>query len=221
MSWVSTERYHHLINLEVNRRLGSLHSARILLHSIDFAEIQPLQRDGRWEDAGRQLTDAAVSLERGGADCALICANTMHEAYDQVAASISIPLLHIADAVGAAIQSSGVGPVALIGTKHTMERNFIRARLADRFQVETIMPNDADRNAIHRIIFEELVKDAFLEKSRLELRRIANSLMKQGAEGLILGCTEFSGALKPGDVDHPVFDTTVLHAHAAVDWALT
>lgn len=220
MSWVSTRTYYQIINDEVNRRLGGLHSASALIHSVDFARIEPLQREGRWDEAGEILASAAVSLQRGGADCALICANTMHEVYERVSDAIEIPLLHIADALGAAIQAAGVRRVGLLGTNFTMEREFLRKRLADRFQVAPMIPGSDDRDVIHRIIFDELVAGIQSDSSRRELDRIVDSLVAEGAEGVILGCTEFSGVIESRDGEIPLFDTTQLHATAAVDWAL-
>ncbi len=219
MSWESTVLYYQTINREVARRLGGLHSGRIQLCSLDFAQVAAGQQANDWDGLARQLGEAAQGLTRAGADCVLIATNTMHKVAPQVQAAIEVPLLHIADATAAAIGRAGCRRVALLGTRYTMEQPFYREHLA-RAGIETLVPEAADRNAVHQIIFDELCRGQVLDRSRQTLQAIVERLTRQGAEGVVLGCTELPLLLGPADVPLPVFDTTTLHALAAVDFAL-
>lgn len=220
MSWESTADYYRLINRGVAERRGGLHSAPILLHSFDFARIAELQRAGDWPGAGSVLADAAAGLERAGATALLICANTMHHVAEQVQAAVGIPLLHIVDPTGEALLAAGVRRAALLGTRYTMEFPFWRERLAARFGVETITPDEDDRATVHRVIYDELCRGMILDESRNEYLRIIERLRGRGAEAVILGCTEIALLIRPGEAPIPDFDTTAAHARAAVDHLL-
>jgi len=219
MSWESTLLYYQTLNREVSRRLGGLHSARILMHSLDFEEVVRGQRAGDWVSLTRLLRKAAQGLAGAGADCLLICTNTMHKIADEVAAEGLPPLLHIADVTGQAILGRGLRRVALLGTRYTMEQSFYMDRLA-RMGVECIVPPQAQRDEVHRIIFEELCLGDFREESRQTLQNIVADTALRGAEGVILGCTELPLILRATDLSLPLFDTTELHAMAAADFAL-
>jgi len=220
MSWESTVPYYRLINQEVSRRLGSLHSAKILLYSFDFEEIEKLQHAGRWEEAGEALAAAAVRLEGAGAELLLICTNTMHKVFGQVEDAVTVPLLHIADPTAEAVQAAGVHTVALLGTRFTMEGDFYRGRLADVHGLDVVTPGEADREEVHRVIYEELCLGQVRGDSRLRFVEIIAGLVERGAEGVVLGCTEIGLLIGPGDVEVPRFDTTELHARKAVEMAL-
>ncbi|RQO53713.1 aspartate/glutamate racemase [Paucibacter sp. KBW04] len=219
MSWESTLLYYQTLNREVSRRLGGLHSARILMHSLDFEEVVRGQKAGDWVSLTRLLRRAAQGLAGAGADCLLICTNTMHKIADEVAAEGLPPLLHIADVTGQAILGRGLRRVALLGTRYTMEQSFYMDRLA-RMGVECIVPPQAQRDEVHRIIFEELCLGDFREESRQTLQNIVADTALRGAEGVILGCTELPLILRATDLSLPLFDTTELHAMAAADFAL-
>lgn len=220
MSWESTIPYYRTINQVVGRRLGGLHSAKILLHSFDFEPIEQLQHSGRWDACGALLRDAAQGLQRAGADGLLICTNTMHRVADEVEAGVSIPLLHIADATAEAIASHGVRRVGLLGTRFTMEEAFYRGRLEERFGLEIQIPESQDRELVHRVIYDELCRGRIEEASRGEYVRIVNGLVNKGCQGVVLGCTEIGLLLRPGDATVPLFDTAAIHAEAAARWAL-
>ncbi|MGO9829663.1 MAG: aspartate/glutamate racemase family protein [Myxococcaceae bacterium] len=220
MSWESSLLYYRLINEDVRRRLGGLSSAQVLLYSVDFAPLERMQAEGDWETAGRVLADAAASLERGGADFLLLCTNTMHKVAPAIEARVRVPLLHIADATGAALAAAGVRRVGLLGTRFTMEEAFYRQRLEERFGLSVLTPPVSDRERVHAVIYQELCLGQLQEASRREYRRIAAELAASGAEAVIFGCTEIGLLLGPEDVTVPVFDTTRLHARAAVDAAL-
>jgi aspartate racemase len=220
MSWESSLLYYRLINEEVRARLGGLHSAELLLYSIDFAPLERLQAEARWDEAGAQLADAAARLERAGAELLILCTNTMHKVAPAIEARARIPLLHIADAAGEAIRARGLRRVGLLGTRFTMEEPFYRERLAQRFAVDAMVPGDDERALVHRVIYDELCLGRVREESRRAYRDIAASLVAGGAEGIVFGCTEIGMLLAPADVAVPVFDTTALHARAAVDRAL-
>ncbi len=220
MSWESTVEYYRLINQETKTRLGGLHSARILMESLDFAEIAEMQYAGRWDEMGKILAGSARRLEGAGADLVLICTNTMHKLADQVQAAVSISLLHIVDPVATAMKAAGMKRVGLLGTNFTMSDSFFRDRLAERFGLEAVVPGDADKQVVHRVIYEELCLGQAEERSRAAYRSIMERLVANGAEGIILGCTEIGLLVGPGDASVPLFDTTVLHARAAVDMAL-
>lgn len=219
MSWESTLLYYQTLNREVSRRLGGLHSARILMHSLDFEEVVRGQKAGDWVSLSRLLRKAAQGLAGAGADCLLICTNTMHKIADEVAVEGLPPLLHIADVTGQAILGRGLRRVALLGTRYTMEQSFYMDRLA-RMGIECMVPPQAQRDEVHRIIFEELCLGDFREESRQTLQNIVADTALRGAEGVILGCTELPLILRATDLSLPLFDTTELHAMAAADFAL-
>lgn len=219
MSWQSTAQYYRLANQLVNDRLGGFHSAQCLLHSVDFATIEALQVEGRWTDAGDVLVTAAKSLEAGGADMILICANTMHKVFDQVAAAVSLPILHVADVTAAVVKGSGISTVGLLATKYTMEQAFYRDRLASH-GLDVLVPDDDDRATIHHVIFNELVHGILNDNSRAEFVAIIDRLTERGAQGVILGCTEVELLISQEDTGVPVFPTTRLHIEAAVEKAV-
>ncbi|RDS82740.1 aspartate/glutamate racemase family protein [Dyella psychrodurans] len=219
MSWESTVPYYRLINEAIKERLGGLHSAKIVLYSVDFHEIELLQRIGDWETAGQMLADAARRLESAGADFLLICANTMHKVAGAVEKAVSIPLLHVVDGTAHQIRAAGFRNVGLLGTRFTMEQAFYTDRLREH-GLHVITPDQHDRDFVHRTIYEELCVGKFIDASRDEYRRIIGDLAKQGAEAVILGCTEIALLVKPEDARLPLFDTTSIHAHSAVDHAL-
>jgi aspartate racemase len=220
MSWESSAVYYRIINQATQSRLGGLSSARCLMWSFDFGEIETLQVGERWEEAGRLIADAALRLEQAGAEICLICTNTMHIAADQVAAAMTIPLLHIADPTGEAIRAQGLHCVGLLGTAFTMERDFYQARLSARFGLDVLTPVAKDRAQVHRIIYEELVRGIINPASRETLRGVIARLRARGAQGVILGCTELMLLMEDEDARAPLFDTTELHALAAVDWSM-
>jgi len=220
MSWESTVPYYRIINEEVKRRLGGLHSAKIILYSVDFQPIEELQHSGDWDATGHILARAAQSLEAAGADCVVLCTNTMHKVAAHIAGSVNIPLLHIADATGMAVTSAGLGTVALLGTKFTMEQDFYRGWLQSNFQLNVLIPSESDRNTIHRAIYDELCLGKLVDESRDSFRGIIETLVQDGAEGVILGCTEIAMLVGPNDSAVPLFDTADLHARYAVEWAL-
>ena len=221
MSWESTVEYYRLINEEVKLRLGGLHSARIALYSVDFEEIEKLQHADRWAEAADLMIEAALRVERAGADFLLICTNTMHKLADRVADAINIPLLHIADATAATILSAGSSKIGLLGTRFTMEEDFYRGRLEKHHDLEVVIPGADDRRLVHDVIYDELCLGTIREESRLAYTRIIDRLVSQGAQGVILGCTEISLLVKPEHATCPLFDTTRIHAIRAVDRALT
>lgn len=220
MSWESSAEYYRIINQTVRIRLGGLRSARCLMWSFDFGEIEALQHAGRWTDAADEMISAARRLERGGADFVVICTNTMHCMAEQVQAAIGLPLLHIADPTARRIKAAGLGKVGLLGTAFTMEQDFYKERLAVRHGLEVLVPNDGDRALVHRVIYEELVQGRVEPSSRHAYRGVIARLVERGAEAVILGCTEIMLLVKPEDSAVPIFDTTALHAEAAVDLAL-
>ncbi|OQR34933.1 aspartate racemase [Pseudomonas sp. T] len=220
MSWESTIPYYRQINERIKERLGGLHSAKVALYSVDFHEIERLQHAGDWDAAGRVLADAARSLKAAGADFLVLCTNTMHKVVPAIEAAVDIPLLHIADPTAEAIRAAGVATVGLLGTRFTMEQAFYKDRLVDRFGLKVLTPNEADRQVVHRIIYEELCLGRIRDESREEYRRIIAALVEQGAEAVILGCTEISLLVGPADASVPLFDTTALHALHAADAAI-
>lgn len=220
MSWESSAEYYRLLNHGVRDRLGPTASARCLLWSFDFAEIEALQHRGDWDALGDRLVDAAQRLETGGAEGLLICTNTMHRLAAQVEAAVDIPLLHIADPTAARIKAAGFATVGLLGTAFTMEQPFYKDRLAARYGLRVLVPDAADREAVHRVIYEELVAGKVLAESRAAYRVVIERLVAAGAEAVILGCTEIMLLIGAADSPVPVFDTTALHAAAAVDWLL-
>ena len=220
MSWESSAEYYRIINQTVRLRLGGLRSARCLMWSFDFGEIEALQHAGRWADAAAEMIAAARRLERGGADFVVICTNTMHRMADQVQAAIGLPLLHIADPTAEHIKAAGLRRVGLLGTAFTMEHDFYRGRLANRHGLEVLVPDDADRAAVHRVIYDDLVQGRAEPSSRQLFREVIARLVARGAEAVILGCTEIMLLVGPEDSAVPVFDTTAIHAVAAVDLAM-
>jgi aspartate racemase len=220
LSWESSAQYYRIINREVRDRLGGVHSARSLMWSVDFGEIEPLQHNGDWGRLAEQMRDAAIRLERGGADFVLICSNTMHRMADAVAEAIDIPLIHIADPTGEKIKAAGLRRVGLIGTAFTMEQDFYKGRLNEVFGLEVVVPQADDRRIVHDIIYKELVVGEVLANSRMAYREVIARLIAQGAQAVILGCTEIMLLISAEDSAVPLFDTTTIHAIAAVDRAL-
>ena len=220
MSWESTVPYYQIINRAVGERLGGLHSAKILLHSVDFAEIERLQHEDRWAETGSLLSEAAMALEGAGADFLVICTNTMHRVAPEIEARVHVPLLHIADPTAEAIKAAGISTVGLLGTRFTMEQDFYRGRLQRKFGLTVHVPEPASRELIHQIIYQELCRGVISEPSRASLQRVVAGLVGMGAEAVILGCTEIGLLLRAEDVSIPLFDTTLLHAEAAASFAL-
>lgn len=220
MSWESSTEYYRIINREVRARLGGVHSARILMWSVDFAEVERLQHHENWGKLTSVMVDAAFRLERGGADFIVLCTNTMHKMADEITDSVSIPLIHIADPTAEKIKAAGLQKVGLLGTKFTMEQDFYKGRLSEKHGLEVLVPEEADRQLVHRIIYEELVAGEIKADSRAAYREIIARLVHRGAQAVILGCTEIMLLVSDEDSPVPLFDTTLLHAQAAVDHAL-
>lgn len=221
MSWESTALYYRIINEQVKQQLGGLHSARSLMYSVDFQEIEQLQVAGEWEKAGEILAAAAISLEQGGADFIVLCTNTMHKVAHQLTAAVQIPLLHIADATAQRIRQSGVKRVGLLATAFTMEQDFYKGRLQQEYGIDVLVPAAAQRKVVHDIIYQELCLGVIREESRAQYREIIAQLVADGAEAIILGCTEITLLVKPEDATVPLFDTTLIHAQDAVQLALS
>ena len=219
MTWHSTVDYYRLINEDVQRRLGGASSARCVLYSVEFGEFEKLQQAGDWDRLTRLMVDAALKVEGAGADLLVICANTMHRTAEAIQAATAIPLIHIADAAASAIRKAGLKTVGLLGTRYTMEMDFYRARLEKKHGLTVIIPDEPDRTRVHDIIYSELTTGIIKAASRDEYLAIIERLRARGAEGIILGCTEIPLLVKPGDSSLPLFDTTALHAAAAVDAA--
>jgi aspartate racemase len=219
MSWESSAAYYRLVNELVRDRLGGLHSARCLLASVDFAEIERLQVSGAWTEAGEVLAQTARGLEAGGADLLLLCTNTMHKVADQVEAAVRIPLVHLADTTAAAVVRSGTTTVGLLATAFTMEQTFYTDRLAAR-GLTVLVPDADDRREVHRVIYEELCVGVVRDASREAFRGVIRRLVDAGAQGVVLGCTELGLLVGPGDSPVPLFDTTRLHVEAGVALAL-
>ena len=220
MSWESSIEYYRIINETAKEKLGGLHSAKSLMVTVDFADIEKLQHEGRWDEAGQILVKCAQDLERGGADFIVLCTNTMHKLADQIIANVNIPFLHIADATAEKIVAAGIKRIGLLGTRFTMEHDFYKGRLIENFGLDVLIPNEADREIVHRVIYDELVQGKIVDISRNEYKRIMESLIEQGAEGIILGCTEIELLIKDNDSNKPLFPTTKIHAIAAVEQAL-
>jgi aspartate racemase len=221
MSWESTVPYYRLINEGVKARLDGLHSARLVLYSVDFAQVEVLQRAGDWAVAGELLAQAARTLQTAGAQAIVLCTNTMHKVAPAIEAAVQLPLLHIADATADAIVAQGLKRVALLGTRFTMEQDFYKSRLSEQYGLDVMVPNPTERAAVHRIIYEELCLGQIRESSREVYRSIIRGLVEQGAQAIVLACTEIGLLVSAQDYTVPLFDSTVLHAQAAVDWALT
>jgi aspartate racemase len=220
MSWESSAAYYRIINETTKARLGVLYSAKSLMYTVNFHEIEQMQHKGEWEKAGEVLVDAAQRLEHGGADCIVLCTNTMHKLASSIEAAVKIPFIHIADATAEQIKKQGIKKISLLGTGFTMEQDFYKGRLVEKFGLEVIIPEKADRDIVHRIIYNELCQGKIEASSKAEYVRIMAELVKQGAEGIILGCTEIMLLVGQADSPVPVFDTTTIHAVAAVDFAL-
>ncbi|MBT2773195.1 aspartate/glutamate racemase family protein [Halomonas sp. ISL-60] len=221
MSWESTQGYYRALNEGVKAALGGLHSAKIAMISVDFAEIEALQQQGDWNAAGDLLASAAQSVERAGADCLLIATNTMHKVAPAVAKAITIPLLHIADATAEQLQTDGITRVGLLGTRFTMEQDFYIGRLEEQFGIEVVVPDQPERDVVHQIIYQELCQGRIEDDSRQRYLAIIDSLHAQGAQAVILGCTEIAMLVSQRDTPVPLYDTTALHAQKAVAWALS
>ena len=220
MSWESTVEYYRIINQEVRRRLGRQHSARLLLYSVDFEEIDRLQGEDKWSAAGDQLAAAAKRLERARADFILMCTNTMHKVADQIESELGVPLIHIADATAERVREAGVGKIGLLGTRFTMGEDFYRGRLRERHGLQVMVPPQQDRALVDRVIYDELCQGIIDEGSRREFVRIIADLGESGAEGVILGCTEIGLLVSRADSPIPAFDTTRIHAEKGVGLAL-
>jgi aspartate racemase len=220
MSWESSIEYYRIINQAVRAALGGVHSAKSVLFSLDFAEIEELQNRGDWEEATRIMVESARLVEKGGADFVLICTNTMHLMAEEVQGGINLPLLHIADATAQAVKRKKLNTVGLLGTRFTMEKEFYRGRLEKRHQLKVLVPDQEKREAVHQVIYDELVKGKIEGDSREMYREVISSLVARGAQGIVLGCTEIGLLVKQEDVLVPIFDTMEIHALAAVDAAL-
>jgi aspartate racemase len=220
MSWESSIEYYRIINQTARERLGGLHSAQCLMFSFDFAEIEALQMAGDWDTAAQQLADAAQDLERGGADGIVLCTNTMHKLAGAIESAVNIPLLHIADTTARKICDDGLKTIGLLGTRFTMEQDFYKGRLTDQFGLNVLVPDAAGIEIVHRAIYDELCLGIVRDDSRAAYLRVMDDLAARGAQGIILGCTEITLLIKPEHTALPLYDTTYLHAVAAVDWAL-
>jgi aspartate racemase len=220
MSWESSIEYYRIINERVHAELGGVHSAKSVMYSVDFAEVEELQRQDRWDEATQMMIDAAQRVQAGGADFVVICTNTMHKMADAVQQSIRIPLLHIADATAERIRQRGLSRIGLLGTRFTMEGDFYKGRLEKQFGLTVLIPNESDRQIVHRVIYDELVVGIISENSREQYRGVVERLIQSGVEGIILGCTEIGMLVKQADSRVPLFDTTRIHAEAAVEYAL-
>ena len=220
MSWESSIEYYRIINQTVREKLGGLHSAKSIMVSVEFAEIEALQHQNRWDELASIMIEAARSLERGGADFVIICTNTMHKLYDEVQNKIKIPMLNIADATAEKIKADGINKIALLGTRFTMAEDFYKGRLVDKYGLDVIIPSSEQMEIVHRVIYDELCAGIIKPDSRQKYADIIENLIAEGAGGIILGCTEIGLLVKPADSSVPLFDTTEIHARAAVDCAL-
>jgi aspartate racemase len=220
MSWESSLQYYRLINEAVKRKLGGLHSAKSLMLSVDFADVEILQSQGRWAEAAQLLIQAAKDLEKGGADFIVLCTNTMHKAADEIQANVKIPFLHIADATAEKVKSAGIQNAGLLGTRFTMEEDFYKGRLAQRYGLTVHVPDAHDRETIHQVIYDELVVGKINPHSKKQFAGIIERMVDRGVEGVILGCTEIGLLVQQEDSRVPLFDTTRIHAEAAVEYAL-
>jgi aspartate racemase len=220
MSWNSTLEYYRIINESVAQRLGGLHSARLVLYNLDFDEIQRAQHEGRWDDTANILVDAGNAVKRAGADFLVICTNTMHKVAEDVEEKVGLPLLHIVDVIGDAVRERRLHRIGLLGTRFLMEGHFYQERLRDRFAIEVLVPGEDDIHTIHQIIYSELCEGNIKASSRRVCADIISRLLNNGAEGIVLGCTELPLLVRPSEIHAPIFDTTRLHAEAAVNLAL-
>ncbi|NMC13786.1 MAG: aspartate/glutamate racemase family protein [Chloroflexi bacterium] len=220
MSWESSLEYYRIINETIKQKLGGFHSAKCLLYSVDFAEVEEMQKLGKWQDAAQIMIAAAQNLERGGADFIILCTNTMHKLADEIQANIHIPFLHIADATAKMIKIAGLNTIGLLGTRFTMEHDFYKGRLIEKFGFKILIPNDADRERIHQIIYTELCLGVVKPESREEYKKVIAKLIREGAQGIILGCTEIELLVHEEDSAVPLYPTTRIHAQTAVAYAL-
>lgn len=220
MSWESTVEYYRIINQEVGRRLGGFHSAKIFMHSVDFGDIEGLMQEGSWDAIGSHMATIAKTLERSGADVILLCTNTVHKVANSIEIAIEVPFIHIADATGGAIASMGLKKVGLLGTRYTMEGDFYKERLTEKFGLSVLIPSNETRGIVNEVIFNELCHGVINPSSRDRFKEVVHELVGRGVEGIILGCTEIPLLIKEGDSPVPLFDTTRLHALRAVDFAL-
>ncbi|MCC3144919.1 aspartate/glutamate racemase family protein [Halanaerobium sp. Z-7514] len=220
MSWESSLEYYRMINQFVKAELGEPHSAEIIMYSVDFAEFEKLQHQGEWELLSEKMIEIALKLEKAGGDILLICTNTMHKMAAEVEAAINIPLLHIADSAGEKIKEMNLDKVALLGTKFTMEEDFYKKRLKAKYQLDVLIPEAEEREIIHQVIYKELISGIIRAESREKFKKIIEALRSQGAEGVVLGCTEIPLLIKDEDLSIPVFSTSELHAQKAVEFAL-
>jgi len=216
MSWESSLEYYRIINEKVKKELGELHSAQSIMYSVDFENIKNLQHEGKWDELTEIMIDAAQRLEKAGADLLVVCTNTMHKMANEVENSINIPLIHIADATAESIKKQNLNKIGLLGTKFTMEQDFYKGRLQEKHNIDVVIPTDEDREIVHKIIYNELCLGNIKDSSKNEYIRIIENLVEQGAQGIILGCTEIPLLIKQKDVSVPVFDTTTIHAEFAV-----
>jgi amino-acid racemase len=221
MSWESSIEYYRIINETTKAKLGGLHSAKSLMYSVDFAEVEVLQHQGRWSESAKLLIGAAKNLENGGADIIVLCTNTMHKVAEDIQANVTIPFLHIADATAQRIKESGIQKIGLLGTRFTMEEEFYKGRLSQKYGLNVCVPDAQGREIIHRVIYDELVLGKIEQHSREQYIDIIEQMASQGAEGIILGCTEIGLLVHQEDSRVPLFDTTRIHAEAAVEYALT
>lgn len=220
MSWESSLEYYRILNETVKERLGGLHSAKCIMYSVEFAEIEMLQHAGRWDEAAQKMVEAGQSLERAGADFLVLCTNTMHKLAPELEAGVGIPLLHIADATAGAIKAAGISSIGLLGTRFTMEQAFYRQRLEEKHGLRVFIPDDADRELVHNVIYGELCLGVIKPESRRGFVAVIDKLVASGAQGIILGCTEIESLIRQEDTTTPVFPTTRIHAIAAVEMAL-
>lgn len=220
MSWESSIEYYRIINETTKAKLGGLHSAKSMMYSVDFAEVESLQHQARWDEAAKMLIDAAKNLENGGADFVVLCTNTMHKAADDIQDNVKIPFLHIADATAQQVKASGIQKIGLLGTRFTMEEDFYKGRLSQKYGLQVSVPNAQEREIIHRVIYDELVVGNIKQSSKAQYIDIIEQMIGQGAEGVILGCTEIGLLVQQEDSRVPLFDTTKIHAQAAVEYAL-
>lgn len=220
MSWESSIEYYRYINETIKEKLGGLHSAKSIMYSVDFSEIETFQHQGRWAEAARMLIEAAKYLENGGADFIVLCTNTMHKVADDIQASVNIPFLHIADATAQLVKASGIQTIGLLGTRFTMEEDFYKGRLLEKYGLNVIVPSAEEREIVHRVIYEELVVGRIEPSSKAQYIDIIEQMISQGVKGVILGCTEIGLLIHQEDSRVPLFDTTRIHAEAAVEYAL-
>ena len=221
MSWESTASYYKALNEGVKSRLGGLNSAKVVLFSVNFDEIEKLQHQGKWDETAVLLSDAAESVEKAGADFLMICTNTMHKVVSEIESRISIPVLHIADATASVLQTDGIEKVGLLGTRFTMEQDFYKGRLTDKFGMDVVVPNSEDQESVHTIIYDELCKGVVKESSKQQYLTIIDKLYAEGAQAVILGCTEIALLVNQQDTEVPLYDTTEIHAKQGVEYALS